>query len=352
MRIALLLLALFLSTPIQAVTLAEIFQPEKAAEEKFSAQINQWADSKLQEVLSQHEDLLLIKIKELFESFGIIDPRLSKASLVYEKMGAMNNLMLSDFANNPNDMAKTRGAYDFVKVFLTSFRETQAAIKPLIRKHANDFDEAVVQEQQTSLRNYCTTHEILLTNCSANFVGSTILMGRLLNAQPRHLEWLEREISILSEFADKVAKHGLEFETALYLKRAASSGCKNLSSFGNNLAAEINDMNFRPDSSALYDLGYFRVFQSQKDGVLLTTTFTNRGNFNSPLIFAVTKKQYTDEYIFQPGELYACLSGTKEYISVTGAKRRVLSFRTIQDSNTYLFIDNSLNEQRQVEPKH
>jgi len=126
----------------------------------------------------------------------------------------------------------------------------------------------------------------------------------------------------------------------MFLKRASSSGCKNMSGFNfvDNLplAAQIGYPNFRPNKTSVYDLGHFKVLQSQSDGVLLSTTYPN--SYNAPLIFAITHKEYTDGYTFKPGEQLACVSGTKEYVSILGVKKRVISFRTISDNNKYYFF--------------
>lgn len=66
--------------------------------------------------------------------------------------------------------------------------------------------------------------------------------------------------------------------------------------------------------------------------------------YKAPPIFAETRKKYTDGYTFKPREAFACLSGTKEYLSVLGAKKRVMSFRVIQDNNEYHFFKIDDNE--------
>jgi hypothetical protein len=102
------------------------------------------------------------------------------------------------------------------------------------------------------------------------------------------------------------------------------------------LAAQVGYSNFRPEKTSAYDLGHFKVLQTQSDGVLLLTTYP--GSYNAPLIYAYTKKKYTDGHTFQPGEQLACVAGAKEYVSILGVKKRVISFRTINDSNKYYFF--------------
>jgi hypothetical protein len=166
-------------------------------------------------------------------------------------------------------------------------------------------------------------------------------MRHLLDAQPhyrKHLDWLKSNIENINSVAAKIAEHGVAFERNSYLKRAASSGCKNMTDIDEGeFAGQIAYANFRPQKSVVYDLGRFKALQTLSDGVLMATIYPD--SYNAPLIFVKTSKKYTDGYILESGEAFACLSGTKEYLSVLGARKRVMSFRVIQDNNEYYFFE-------------
>lgn len=345
MRIPLSLLALALSVPVQAG-----FFTTESPEKQFAAQVEQWADTKIQEFTVKFKgDLPMLVEGEVRR----IDS--SKSSFVYETIEPMNDKLQSDFVKYQKDMVKLRQTYDIAVATLNDFTGTQAWFESEIEKYASDFDTAVVRDYRNAvLFDYCKSHEIEQSKCKSNrdmssgmpkphelLSGKVILMRHLLDAQPqyrKHLDWLKSNVESINSFIRKVAEHGVAFEKNLYFRRAASSGCKNMTDFDDGaFALQIVYANYRPQKSVVYNLGQFKVLQSLSGGVLMATIYPD--GYKAPLIFVETSNKYTDGYTFEPGEAFACLSGTKEYLSVLGAKKRVMSFRVIQDNSEYHFME-------------
>lgn len=340
MRITLILLALFLSG---CETVDSLVKPQ-SEDEQFSERVDRWADSKIQEILVSFDGGLPLSSGHKVK---IIPTR--EISALYAKMESEERKLQSNFLTNQENMAELKRIYDISLETSKDFAQTQSLLEKTIADNAVDFDEVVVRHNIVGLLSYCKSYDIEQSACKSgpygpsSLAGNTILMRRLVDTQPqyrKHLDWLKREIEYLGSIADKVANYGVVFESNIYLRRAALSGCRNMSSFNFTdnvaLAAQISYANFRPDKSAVFDLGHFKVLQSQSDGVLLSTTYSD--SYNAPLVFAVTGNKYTDGYTFQPVEQFVCVAGAKEYISVLGAKKRVISFRAIQDNHKYYFF--------------
>jgi hypothetical protein len=342
MRITAIILVMLLSG-CEAIN--TITKPKMSSDELFSERVEQWSNSKIQEISTYFggELPLVVNGKEM-------QIPSNKAQEFSEKSDSMIKKLESDLVEHKNDMAKLNRIRGRARVTSNDFAMTQSALEGVIAKHTGGFYETVVRHRAIDLLNYCKSHDISQRDCRTSSqdgrssVTPTIILARhLMDVKPEYREYLKGLSSAkesLDKIADKATELGIRYESNMFLKNASSSGCKNMSSYNfvDNLplAAQIGSPSFRPNKTSVYDLGHFKVLQTQSDGVLLSTTYPD--NYNAPLIFAFARKKYTDGYTFQPGEQLACVAGTKEYVSILGIKKRVISFRTINDSTKRFFF--------------
>lgn len=360
MRITLMIFVVLLSG-CEAIN--TMVKPQQSSGERFAERVEQWSDSKAQELLNEMGG----GVPLLSEKKVSIIPA-SEISVIYAKMESGRLKMESDLDRNNENMAELRKIYDISRETAKDINETQEWLRETIAMHANDFHESVVQPSSggrmiydgnsyktDSLISYCKSHNIKESECKSephnrtgNPIAVAILLQHLVDKYPEyrnHIDWLNHENGAFRDITDKAFQKGVEFESKMFFVKASAIGCKGLNNFNspNNspLAHQIGYSNFRPNKSSVYDVGHFKVLQSHSDGVLLSTTYP--GGHNAPLIFAITRKKYTDGYTFQPGEQFVCVAGVKEYVSVLGAKKRVLSFRAINDANKYYFLMKSFD---------
>lgn len=339
-------------------TVGSLVKPQKSADDRFAERVKQWSDSKIQTMLADFDSGL-----PLVSGDKITFIPLDKAPEVYKKTDLELLRLRSDLAINEKNMGELKSIHSVSRATSSDLDMTRSWFESELSKYSNDFHETVVQQSTSgrmsfdgsaytteNLLSYCESHGIQQGHCKSepynrngNAIAVIILSKSFMRNHPDYrdyFEWVSREKESFDKIAGDAEKLGIEYESEMFLKKASSSGCKNISriNFIDNLllAAQVSSSNFRPEKTSVYDLGYFKVLQTQTDGVLLSTTYP--GSHNVPLVYAYTQKEYTDGYTFQPREQLACVAGVKEYVSIIGVKKRVISFRTINDNNKYYFF--------------
>lgn len=328
----------------------------KSSEQRLTKKINQWAASKVPDILIDFNSGMPF-LNNHTPTF--IPP--SDFPTICKKIELAVQGINTKAIENKNNMVKLKKFNNIILKTLDDFSETQLWVNNVFAKHADDFHNLVLSQERLSvgsggvystanLSSYCMSNNINKRDCKSepynkngNVIATTILYRYLIDNNQKYKEyfhWLNQEKKTLSKIANNITQKGIEFEKKMFLKNASLNGCKKISNFNflNNalLSSQIGNGNFRQDKTSIYDLGYFKILQSQSDAVLLSTTSSN--HFNAPPIFAITSKIYTDGYIFQPGEQFVCAAGIKEYVSVLGVSKRINLFRTIQDDNKYYFF--------------
>jgi len=334
-------------------TIINVPQPE---EQGLNNKINQWADSKTTEVLTDFKKAMPISMEK---SIHYIKP--SQLPKMYKSLAEANAELNSNVLKNKNNMIELKRNYKRVKNTLADFSTTQLWIKAELSKHTKDFHTIVMSGERTTvtgsggdssknLISYCELNNIDEVACKSepysrdgNTLAETILYRNLVNNNEQYKEyfqWLDQEVYSLNKLANNIEKQGVEFEQQKFFKNASLSGCKNVTNFNflNNysLSTLVGSDSFRPNKTLIYDLANFKIVQSQSGGILLAST--SRDSYNAPFIFATTSKAYTDGYIFQSSEKFVCHAGIKEYVSVLGVTKRINSFRTIHDNSQYYFF--------------
>lgn len=339
-------------------TVDSLVKPQKNADERFAESVNQWSDSKIQTMLADFNSGL-----PLVSGDKVTFISSDSAPEVYKKMDSAAVNLREKLASNKINMGELKNIYVVSRATSSDLDKIKTWFEVELSKYSSDFHTSVVQQNTAgrmsfngsaytteSLLSYCKSHGIAQSLCKSepynrngNALAVIILSKNFMRSHPEYrdyFEWVSSEKETFDMITDDAAKRGIEYESSMFLKKATSSGCKNMSrlNFIDNLplAAQVGNPNFRPDRTSVYDLGHFKVLQTQSDGVLLSTTYPD--SYNTPLIYAYTQKRYTDGHVFQPGEQLACIAGTKEYVTILGVKKRVISFRTINDNNKYYFF--------------
>ncbi len=355
MRIKLLILTLLLSG---CNSLNGLVKASVSSEERFSAMVQKWSEQKAIQITSEFGSGFPLS------SNGAISfiPK-NKIDEVYKKLDSNITSTEKELESNGIGLKSLKSIHNVSLLTSNDFNETQLWYKKILAKYSNDFHSSVVLKNTSgrmasdgksystkSMLSYCNSHEIKKGDCKSepynrngNPIAIRFLSDYIENKHPeysKYFQWLDNTKNQFKKIYSKAAKLGAKHEGKLFLNKASSSGCKNIAKFNfiENfpLAVAIGHSNFRAGKTFAYDLGKFKIIQSLANGVLLSTTYP--GSYSAPLIFAYTKEKYPDGYIFQNREQLACVSGTKEYVTVLGARKRVISFQTIQDDTKYHFL--------------
>lgn len=359
MRLLTILLLIFIS----GCSSLESFRSEvgnllpKSESEQFADKVDEWTDQKAREIVSAFDGGLPV-----YGEDGIQPIPVDKIDEFYERSNSAIAELESQYKENKTAMKRLHRIKGEVDATASHMSRIQSRINAEIEYYARDFGEAVVQPIQsaqhanygvTTKDKYCEDNNYVddrndYSDHSCN--GLAILQRNFFEERPEYetyLGWLQLKKEELNNLSDKIKRQGLSYETRLFMERASAGECSDLERFNFYgdvpMRHEICYANFRADEQSVYQLKGMEVVQSVSGGVILSPS--SRRCPNRRVIFVDTDETYPDNHVFQSNGQYACVTGTRDFTSVLGAKKRLTSFKAITDNHRYYFLSVGQNSQ-------
>ncbi|MCK0538478.1 hypothetical protein [Alcanivorax quisquiliarum] len=350
----LLLFLLFLVSGCNTVT--SLVKPSMTPEEKFANDAAKWSEKKSS-----------LMITELGGGYPLVhngELRIipsTDVEVFYSKLEDERNRLKNKIEEQNSSLESLINYFEASTATYQEIEETRKWYLNKLELASSDFHNVVVSNNTSgrmissgsgystsSMLAYCSSMNIKEKDCvskpyernGGNPIAISILDKYISDNNTGFSDYLNRldeETLKFREIAKLAENKGRSKEEKVFIEVSSSSGCegmKKLNFIGNMpLYASIGNPGFRVDNSYVYDIGNFKVVQSVKNGILVTSTYS--GGRSNPFIYIHTSKTYPDDYVFKPKEQLVCANGTTDYLTVLGAKKRVLSFQSIETRQYY-----------------